>query len=205
LYFLPFRQATQVFADSRKGWEAKSHFAGNIILQLRGSNRPAAEAEIRKAMRDVDSNLPITSYYTFKELEGIGFIESELMSRLCALFALIALVLAAIGIYGVTAYSVQRRTGEIGIRMALGASRARILREVLMQSLLSCGIGLAIGVPLAYGAGRMLSDKLFGVGSFDLPVVTIAVLLLAFSAAAAALLPARRAASIEPMQALRTE
>jgi ABC-type antimicrobial peptide transport system permease subunit len=87
----------------------------------------------------------------------------------------------------------------------LGASRARILREVLMQSLLSCGIGLAIGVPLAYGAGRMLSDKLFGVGSFDLPVVTIAVLLLAFSAAAAALLPARRAASIEPMQALRTE
>jgi predicted permease len=205
LYFLPFRQSTEVFGESRKGWDAKSHFAGNIILQLHGSNRPAAEAEIRNAMRDVDANLPITSYYTFKELEGIGFIESELMSRLCALFALIALVLAGIGIYGVTAYSVQRRTGEIGVRMALGASRARIMREVLMQSLMSCGIGLAIGVPLAYLAGRMLSDKLFGVGSFDPPVVIVAVLLLAFSAAAAALLPARRAASIEPMQALRTE
>lgn len=205
LYFLPFRQTTQVFNPSRQGWEAQSHFAGNIILELHGSNRPTAEAAIRKAMRDVDANLPMTSYYTFKELESYGFIESELMSRLCALFAVIALVLASIGIYGVTAYSVQRRTGEIGIRMALGASRSRILREVLLQSLLSCGIGLVAGIPLAYLAGRLLSDRLFGVGSFDLPVVAIAVLLLSLSAAAAALLPARRAASIEPMQALRSE
>jgi predicted permease len=205
LYFLPFRQPTQVLTATRKGWEAQSHFAGNIILQLQGSNAPAAEAAIRKAIRDVDANLPITSYYTFQELKGIGFIESELLSRLCALFAFIALVLAAIGIYGVTAYSVERRTGEIGIRMALGASRARILREVLTQSLLSCGIGLLVGIPLAYATGRLLSQQLFGVGSFDLPVVTVAVLLLSLSAAAAALLPARRAASIEPMQALRSE
>jgi predicted permease len=205
LYFLPFRQTTQVFNPSRQGWEAQSHFAGNIILELHGSDRPAAEAAIRKALGDVDANLPITSYYTFKELQSYGFIEGELMSRLCALFAFIALVLAAIGIYGVTAYSVQRRTGEIGIRMALGASRARILRQVLLQSLLSCGIGLVVGIPLAYLAGRLLSDRLFGVGSFDLPVVTVAVLLLSLSAAAAALLPARRAASIEPMQALRSE
>jgi predicted permease len=205
LYFLPFRQPTQVFKETRKGWEAQSHFAGNIILQLHGSNPPAAEAAIRKAIRDVDANLPITAYYTFQELKGIGFIGSELLSRLCALFAFIALVLAAIGIYGVTAYSVERRTGEIGIRMALGASRARILREVLMQSLSSCGIGLLVGIPLAYATGRLLSAQLFGVGSFDLPVVTIAVLLLSLSAAVAALLPARRAASIEPMQALRSE
>jgi predicted permease len=205
LYFLPFRQKTQVFQEARQDWEAESHFAGNIILQLHGSNRPAAEAAIRKAMRDIDANLPITAYYTFAELQSYGFIQGELMSRLCALFAFIALLLAAIGIYGVTAYSVERRTGEIGIRMALGASRARILREVLMQSLLSCGVGLLIGIPLAYFAGRLLSDRLFGVGSFDLTVVTIAVLLLSRSAAAAALLPARRAASIEPMHALRSE
>jgi predicted permease len=205
LYFLPFGQPTQVFKEGRKGWEAESHFAGNIILELPGSNRASAEAALRRAIRDVDANLPITAYYTFKELEGFGFIQSELMSRLCALFAFIALVLAAIGIYGVTAYSVERRTGEIGIRMALGASRARILREVLMQSLLSCGIGLLVGIPLAYATGRLLSQQLFGVGSFDLPVVTVAVLLLSLSAAVAALLPARRAASIEPMQALRSE
>jgi predicted permease len=205
LYFLPYRQTTQVFKEGRKGWEARTHFAGNIVVQLHGSDGPAAEAAIRKAIRDVDPNLPVTAYYTFAELKSYGFIESELMSRLCALFALIALVLAAIGIYGVTAYSVQRRTGEIGIRMALGASRVRIVREVLLQSLLSTGIGLLAGIPLAYAAGRLLSDRLYGVGSFDLPVVMAAVLLLSLSAVAAALVPARRAASIEPMQALRTE
>jgi predicted permease len=204
-YYVPFRQTTQVFEAARRDWEAQAHFAGNVILHLHGSDRAAAEAGIRKALRDVDANLPITAYYTLDELRSYGFIQGELMSRLCALFAFIALVLAAIGIYGVTAYSVERRTGEIGIRMALGASRARILREILMQSLLSCGIGLMIGIPLAYLAGRLLSDRLFRVDSFDLPVVTIAVLLLSLSAAAAALLPARRAASIEPMHALRSE
>lgn len=205
MYFLPFRQTIAVAKPSSQPWEATSHFAGNIILHVDGGDRPAAESAMRKAIRDVDANLPVTAFYTFSELESYGFIQSELMSRLCALFALIALVLAAIGIYGVTAYSVERRTGEIGIRMALGASRARILREVLLQSLLSCGIGLLAGVPLAYVAGRLLSDRLFGVNAFDLPVVLVAVLLLSSSAAAAALLPARRAASIEPMQALRSE
>jgi predicted permease len=205
MFFLPFRQTSPVFRQARAGREAESHFAGNVVLQQRGGDRASVEAAMRKAMRDVDANLPITAYYTFAELESYGFIQSELLSRLCALFAFIALVLAAIGIYGVTAYSVQRRTGEIGIRMALGASRGRILREVLLQSLASCGIGLAVGIPLSYLAGRLIAQKLFGVGSFDLPVVTLAVSMLALSAALAALLPARRAASIEPMHALRSE
>ena len=131
--------------------------------------------------------------------------QRRLALRLVSSFGAVALLLAAIGIYGVLSYAVTQRRREIGIRMALGASRARILREVLLQSLTSCGIGLAVGVPLSYLAGRLMAQKLFGVGSFDLPVVTCAVLMLALSAALAALLPARRAASIEPMHALRSE
>ncbi len=205
MFFLPFAQTTQVFRQDRESWEARTHQAGNVILHLTGSNRASAEAQIRKAFADVDTNLPITAYYTFEELKSYGFLQNVLLSRLSALFAFVALLLAAIGIYGVTAYAVERRTGEIGVRMALGASRARILRGVLVQSLTSCGVGMLIGVPLAYAAGRLLAGQLFGVGSFDLSVLAIAVLSLSVSAAAAALLPARRAASIEPMQALRTD
>jgi predicted permease len=205
MFFMPLAQTTQVFHAERQGWEARTHAAGNVILHLPGSDRRSAEAAIRQAFAEVNPNLPITAYYTFEELKGYGFIQSELLWRLAALFALVALVLAAVGIYGVTAYSVERRTGEIGVRMALGATRVRILREVLQQSLTFCGIGLLIGIPLAYVAGRLLAGQLFGVGSFDLPVVLIAVAALSLSAALAALLPARRAASIEPMQALRTE
>ena len=205
LYFLPFRQTTHVFNPLRQGWEASrtspaTSFWNFMAAIVRQRKQPYAR-RCAVSMQTCPS-LPITHSRSWRVT---GFIESELMSRLCGLFASIALVLAAIGIYGVTAYSVERRTGEIGIRMALGASRARILRDVLLQSLLSCGIGLVVGIPLSYLAGRLLSDRLFGVGSFDLPVVTIAVLLLSLSAAAAALLPARRAASIEPMQALRSE
>ncbi len=205
MFFLPFRQTMQTVRPDEADWESGTHYANNVVLELHGSDGPRAEAAMRQAMRDVDANLPITAFYTFPELANYGFIRNKLLSRLSALFAGVALLLAAIGIYGVTAYSVERRTGEIGIRMALGASRLRILREVLLQSLTFCLFGLAVGVPLSYVAGKLLSARLFGVSAFDIVSVTVAVVLMTLSAAAAALLPARRAASIEPMQALRTD
>jgi ABC-type antimicrobial peptide transport system permease subunit len=120
-------------------------------------------------------------------------------------FGLLALVLATVGLYGVTSYRVERRTNEIGIRMALGADRLRVVGMVMRAVALQSAAGLVIGIPLALGAGRVLASKFFGVHMFDLAVFVIATLALGFSAVIAGFLPARRAASIEPMQALRAE
>jgi ABC-type antimicrobial peptide transport system permease subunit len=124
---------------------------------------------------------------------------------LTSVFGLLALLLASIGLYGLTAYQVTRRTGEIGLRMALGADRFNILRLVLRGAFLQVGIGLAIGIPLVFLAGKLMASKLFGVSSFEPVILTSAVLVLGFCALIASVLPARRAAGIDPMKALRTE
>ena len=185
-------------------WLRVERVGDNLVARTEGDPRASAEP-IEKAIWTLDPDLPIAEVQSMEQVVSRAVWQPRFSTTLLGGFAALALALAAIGIYGVTAYSVQRRTGEIGIRMALGASRARIVREVLLQSVLSSGIGLLAGIPLAYAAGRLLSDRLYGVGSFDLPVVMVAVLLLSLSAVAAALVPARRAASIEPMQALRSE
>jgi ABC-type antimicrobial peptide transport system permease subunit len=121
------------------------------------------------------------------------------------LFSLLALLLASLGLYGVTAYNIARRTGEIGIRMALGANRGDVAAMVLRSAFTQIGIGLAIGIPLVILAGRAKSSKLFGVSAFNPLIVGSAVLILAVCGLIAGLVPARRAASIEPVQALRIE
>jgi ABC-type antimicrobial peptide transport system permease subunit len=163
------------------------------------------EVETRRAFADVNPLLTPRSFHTFAFQVSTNFNQDELLARLTSLFGLVALILASIGLYGVTAYSVERRTGEIGVRMALGADRASILRDVLRRALTHCVIGLAIGVPLAYAAGKFMAQHLYGVGAFDMPVALITLAMLTLAAAVAALVPARRAASIEPMVALRME
>jgi ABC-type antimicrobial peptide transport system permease subunit len=128
-----------------------------------------------------------------------------LSSRLSAVFGLLALLLASIGLYGLTAYQVTQRTGEIGIRMALGADRVNIVRLVLRGAFLLVGIGLVVGAGLALLGGKMLASQLFGVGKFDPVILALAIAALGFCALLASILPARRAAGIDPMQALRTE
>jgi len=121
------------------------------------------------------------------------------------LFGGLALALAAIGLYGVTAYSVARRTPEIGVRMALGANRGSVIAMVLREAMMQAGIGLAIGIPVAWMCARFVQSQLYNVGGHDAAVLVGAVLILALAACTAGLIPARRAASTDPVKALRTE
>jgi predicted permease len=205
MYFLPFAQASEVFKPRDKPFEPLSHYAGQVVLQVANSTPATVETAVRRAFAEVDPNLTPQYFRTFSDQVATNFNENELLARLTSLFGLVALILASIGIYGVTSYSVERRTGEIGVRMALGADRRNILRDVLKRALAHCGLGLAIGVPLAYAAGRFMAQHLYGVGAFDARVSIVTLAVLSLAAAVAALVPARRAASIEPMVALRME
>jgi predicted permease len=204
MYFAPLTQASH-FADERDNAnERLTHFAGNLILHYRGDSGAMA-ASFRRALKGIDPNIAIFTMRTYNEQLSANFTQEELVVRLTTLFGLLALVLASIGLYGVTAYAVARRTSEIGIRMALGASRSGVLRMVVRGTLTQAGIGLAVGLPLAFAAGKLLQHTLYQTSGFQ-PFVLVAVIaLLLASTLIAAMIPARRAASIDPMQALRAE
>jgi putative ABC transport system permease protein len=142
---------------------------------------------------------------SFDEQIDIRYSQNTLISRLSAAFGILALLLASIGLYGLLAYQVTRRTGEIGIRMALGADRLNIVRLVLRGAFSQIGIGLVIGIPLVFVAGKLLTSQLFGVSSFAPLILMTAVAVLGLSALLASVVPARKAAGIDPMRALRTE
>jgi macrolide transport system ATP-binding/permease protein len=134
-----------------------------------------------------------------------NFTEDRLVARLTTLFGILALILASVGLYGVMSYFVARRTGEIGIRMALGATRSIVIRNVMRGALVQIAIGVAIGIPAALFAGHLMASQLYGVGAYDPYAFVGAALILVVCALVAGLIPARRAASIDPMQALRIE
>jgi ABC-type antimicrobial peptide transport system permease subunit len=163
------------------------------------------EPMLTKALAEVDPNLTITSVRTMQEQVDRSFDQERAVATLAGLFGMVALLLAAVGLYGVTAYSVAQRTNEIGIRMALGADRTRVFDLVLRGAFTRVAIGLALGLPLAIGAGRLISAQLYGVSFWDPLALTIATSALAVSAFVAAMIPAGRAAAISPMNALRSE
>jgi ABC-type antimicrobial peptide transport system permease subunit len=142
---------------------------------------------------------------TMNEQLARNFNQDRLIARLTELFGMLALVLACVGLYGVTSYSVARRTSEIGIRMALGAQRTNVLGLVLRGVMVQLVIGLAIGIPVALAGGQLLASQLYGVQSHDPIVLGLAAVVLAISALLAGFIPARRAASIDPIRALRME
>jgi ABC-type antimicrobial peptide transport system permease subunit len=154
---------------------------------------------------EVDPNLALNSFAKYDDQIKLDFGQQELIANLTMLFGVLALILAAVGLYGVTAYTVEQRTNEIGIRMALGANRKTVLGMILRSAFVQVLIGLAIGVPAAIAAGRAITDQLYGVKPYDPAMLAVAALLLTLASFFASVIPARRAAGCDPMQALRSE
>jgi ABC-type antimicrobial peptide transport system permease subunit len=204
MFYVPLMQNVDYSNAMMQRLELNSHFIRGITLVT--SIPPGTlEPLLTKTLAEVDANLTILSVRTMKEQVALSFDQERAVASLAGLFGAVALLLAAVGMYGVTAYTVARRTSEIGIRMALGADRPAVVRMVLRGASNRVVIGLLAGVPLAIGAGRLISAELYGVSSWDPFALTVAACALAVSAFIAAIIPASRAASISPTNALRME
>jgi len=183
-----------------------SQFVLDCEFALRTTGDPSgAAAEVRNAIAEVDPNLPVNDPRTLASQVSRTFDTERLAARLVAFFGLLALALAAIGLYGAIAQNVAQRTNEIGVRMALGAERSQVMRMILRQTGVVLAIGLAIGLPAAGLAARLVSNQLFGVGPLDPQSFAAAVALLAIVGLAAGFIPARRATRVDPVFALRAE
>jgi predicted permease len=204
MFWLPEAQTVQYDDPHYMSGEIWSHYLYNIVIWAPG-NPPGMEERVRKALAEIDPDLVLYGVDPYNQVVSADFQQENMIATLTTLFGLLGLLLAAVGLYGVMAYMVEQRTGEIGIRMALGADRWRVVRMVLRGAFSQVGIGLALGIPAAIGAGRLMKDQLFGVKPWDPVMLVLATLLLALAAALASLIPARRAAGVEPMVALRNE
>jgi ABC-type antimicrobial peptide transport system permease subunit len=180
-----------------------ANLKGAIELHVAGKPETLKPA-VRKTVAEIDPNLTILNMINFGEQVARNFNQDRLIARLTELFGVLALVLACVGLYGVTSYSVVRRTNEIGIRLPLGASQRRVLGLVLRGAFVQVVGGLAVGIPLALAGARLLSSELYGVKPYDAVIVGLAVSTLAACEFAAAFLPGRRA-KVDPMVALRHE
>ena len=182
--------------------EEGSHYMDNVVIWAPG-NPPGMEERVRKALASVDPNLVLYGVDPYTEVVSADFQQEDMIATLTTLFGVLGLVLAAVGLYGVMAYNVEQRTSEIGVRMALGADRGRVVKMVLRGAFSQIGIALAIGVPAAIGAGKLMNQQLFGVKPWDPIMLAVAALMLGLAAVLASAIPARRAAGVEPLVALR--
>jgi predicted permease len=196
-FFLPLLQAA-LPGEPLRGWVR--------AIELHVAGKPEnLEPAVRKALAAIDPNLTVRDMVSFGEQVARNFNQERLIARLTELFGALALILACVGLYGVTAYGVARRTNEIGIRMALGADRRNVLGLVLRAAVAQLGLGLAIGIPAALAGGHLLAHQLYGVKSYDPAILGAAALVLAACAIFAASVPARRATRVDPIVALHYE
>lgn len=198
LFYLPEAQAD--YTRKNNG----SLFLNDIVILTAPGATPSF-ATIRAAIGSVDPKLPMISLRTLHEQVASQFDQPKLIARLTSFFGLLSLVLASIGLYGITAYNAGRRSGEIGIRMALGAGRGNVVRMMLGEALRLIVFGLIIGVPLTLIAAQLLGSHLYGMSPYDPAVLAGAATALAFSALIASFIPALRASLASPLEALRAE
>jgi macrolide transport system ATP-binding/permease protein len=202
MYFLPITQHAP--SDDAPVEKDPSMYAGAMVLQTEAPINNM-EALTRKTLAEINSNLAVVKFQTFDQQIADRFHDDKVIAQLTALFGGLALLLAAIGLYGVTAYTVARRTSEIGIRMALGARRAGVIAMVMRGALSQTVIGLAIGIPAALLCVRFVRSQLYEIQNVNAVVMVMAILLLMLASLLAGMIPARGAASTEPAQTLRAE
>jgi len=202
MYFLPLMQRPP--SDKSPIEKDMSLFAGAIVLETAAPMNDM-ESLARRTLSGINPNMTVVKFQTFDAQIADRFNDDRVIARLTELFGALALLLAAVGLYGVTAYTVALRTSEIGIRMALGAERGGVVAMVMRGALIQTLLGLAIGIPVALVCVRFVKAQLYDITNADAKVMAGAILTLAVAACIAGLIPARRAASIDPMQALRVE
>ncbi len=203
-FFLPYLQHVEFSDPADAGGEVASQRVASIELHVSGTPENL-ESIVRRTLGELDPDMIVIRMTSFDEQVSEAFNQERLLARMTALLAILALTLAAVGLYGVTAYGVERRTREIGIRVAVGADRADVVSMVLRGALTQVAIGLGLGILLALLGGYLIASQLFGVKAYDPLALGIAVLVLGVCALIAGVVPARRAAAIDPMQALRSE
>ena len=204
MFYVALPQTVNYANPMMKRLESGSHFVQGLLLV---TNMPIGtlEPQIKQLLASADSNLTVRTVRSLQEQVDRSFDQERAVASLAGLFGIVALVLAAVGLYGVTAYKVAQRTNEIGLRMALGADRRTVIGMVLQGAFRRVALGLVLGLPLAVGAGRLVATQLYGVPFWDPLALGAAALSLAACAFIAAIIPATRASSISPMNALRAE
>ena len=198
------QRPSQTYFSYRDKEAARRLRSMTIAVRTAGDPR-AMIATLRRELRNVDPNLPVLKVDTVDEQLNDVLAQERLVASLSAFFGGLALLLVCVGLYGVISFTVARRTSEIGIRLALGATRQQVLWSVLNESLRLVAAGIAIGVPVTIAMSRLVASRLFGVGPTDAMTIASAILVMATLGAIAGLLPAQRAARVDPMLALRAE
>ena len=168
-------------------------------------NPDSLRQDVAAAVRTIDPDLPLVSVRTMTEIVGERLASDRLNAALYGALATVALLLAAVGVYGVMAFSIVQRTPEIGVRMALGAGQSHVRRQILREGATLCAGGLMLGLAGAYALGRAMQSTLFGTGPMNVPVLLAVSVVLLSSALLACYVPARRASALDPMIALRQE
>ena len=201
MFFVPLAQRVEYATDYRRMVERLSHFVQGIVV-VTDSAPGEIEPMLRRTLAEADPNLTIISVRTMQQQIELSSDREQAVASLAGLFAMVSLLLAAVGVYGVTAYMVAQQANEIGIRMALGADRVKVIAMVLRQAFRRVAVGLVLGLPLAVGAVRLMASQLYGVSFRDPFSLAVAAAALAGCALVAAIIPAGRAAAIVPMRSL---